>query len=146
MFEIAALVAVMTAPCNLALPGPSTGPWVGPRTTVTMALDRSVTMQLPNGSPDEVLKPGTPNYDGAIFRAGGLSPGQTKLWPMFIGTVTANPDGSFELSSNRGPEYTMAVRPGDPEYLQIAALIGPLKPGDWVELKDPEPRGCEPRH
>jgi hypothetical protein len=137
---LAALVGVVTAPCDLVTPVD------GPAAQVSASMDSSGLVTVHTADPrvpdfpDEKLKPGSVNYDTTIMLVGGLSPGESKPIPRVVGSIEMRGDRSLKLGDSE-VDGAAVVRPGDKAYQRISSLAGPLKPNEWVALKAP-PEGC----
>jgi hypothetical protein len=141
MIGIAMLVDVITAPCEFGLHSAR----LDVITTARMSADLSITVHVADpmdpARPDQVLRPGTANYDIAIKMVGGLSPGQIKKVPLVVGRIFREPDGSFVIGGN-DVVGRVTVHPDDERYERILKLVGPLKTGEWVALTAPPPGTC----
>jgi hypothetical protein len=133
---------VVTAPCNLISAPDKTNVSV----TAHMSDDRIITVHTADprnpGFPDELLKPGARNYDETLQMVGGLSPGQTKRIPQFIGSISMAEDGSYRIRGCCEVTDLRIVRVGDKDYARIRASVGALKPGEWALLKVPPAGTC----
>lgn len=113
--------------------------------TVEMSADKTITVRTVDPRvpdfPVEQLNPGSPNYIAIEKMIGGISPGESKVMPEFIGRVDMSLDGTLTYeywgAANNGSPLNgrESARPGDKNYPKILSLVGHLEPGDWAMVK-----------
>ncbi len=106
-------------------------------TASKMLIVRTVDPRNP-GFPTEYLQPGSTNYGPIQKMVGGISPGESKVMPEFIGRVDMAMDGTltyeFWSPDQRGgpSEGQEVAHPGDLHYEDIRSLVSKIEPGGWA--------------
>jgi len=106
-----------------------------------MSADGTLTVHMfatQGGDIVETYTPDNPNYEAARTIVGGISPGERKDIPRFVGRVDMALDGTITYTelgtATDGAQVdggAEVVRPGQPRYEQILSLVGILKPGEF---------------
>lgn len=107
--------------------------------TAAMSADGVLTIHLnasPRGEAPEIIRPSDADYQQMIMSVGGIKPGERKIIPESIGTVTMASDGTITYAlhgiESAGPQFRMTGKSklGDADYASWLTRVGGLRPGE----------------